>query len=117
MDWSKERILQTIELLSSDSKNMTESNIKEKYSEFIEKFPKLYYSSLDPNFDLRSLKTMLNYRQKAEDENIHVLVRDITIGEELSKKYLYPVVGEPTNEQKAKAMKKVVQKYYSEGGK
>jgi hypothetical protein len=32
----------------------------------------------------------------------------------MAKKYLYPVIGEPTIEQKKKAAAKVAQKYYSQ---
>jgi len=98
--------------LRSDSVLLSEKNVKIKYSEFFEKFPKLFYSSFEPNFDFSTFETMLQYRNKAEAEDIPDLVRDVTIGETMAKKYLYPVVGEPTIEQKKKAASKVAQKYY-----
>ena len=56
---------------------------------------------------------MLQYRNKADNENIPNLVRDVTIGETMAKKYLYPVVGEPSIQQKKEAAAKVAQKYYN----
>ena len=79
----------------------------------MEKFPKLYYSCMTPDFNMNTLNMMLNYRTKAETENIPDMVRDVTIGESKAKKYLYPVVGEPTIDQKKKAARKVAEKYYT----
>jgi hypothetical protein len=111
MDWSKDKIISNIETLRKDSLYLKESEVKEKYSEFIEKFPRLYSLSIEPNFDIKSIEMMLNFRQKAIDENMPDMVRDVTIGEELAKRYLYPVVGEPTINQKRDAAKKIAKKY------
>ena len=110
MDWSTTKILDEVKKLRSDSLTLTESQIESKYSEFKEKFPKLYYTALTPNFNYVMFENMLNYRNKAERDNIPDLVRDVTIGEEMAKKYLYPVVGEPSIKEKKKAAKKVAAK-------
>lgn len=110
MDLSNEEILTLVDSLRLDSKTMNESGIKLKYADFIEKFPKLYYLALTPGFNKVMLTNMLNYRTKAKKENIPDLVRDVTIGEEMAKRYLYPVVGEPTIKQKKEAAKKVAVK-------
>jgi hypothetical protein len=114
MDWNTTKIVDTVGELRYDYVTMTERDIRSKYAVFIEKFPKLYYTCIDPNFDMKTLDTLLQYRNKAENENIPNLVRDVTIGETMAKKYLYPVIGEPTIEQKKKAAAKVAQKYYSQ---
>lgn len=113
MDWTPEEIINTVETIRKDSTNLTEQQIKVKYETFIEKFPKLYYTCITPEFSMATLKTMLSYRTKAKVDNIPDMVRDVTIGETMAKKYLYPVVGEPTVEQKKKAAGKVAEKYYS----
>jgi len=112
MDWNTAKITETIESVRKDSLYLTERDIQTKYSEFIEKYPKLYYTCITPDFDFKTFNTLLEYRDKAEKDNIPNLVRDVTVGETMAKKYLYPVVGEPTIEQKKKAASKVAQKYY-----
>ena len=116
MDWNTETILDTVKKLRHDCVYLKESEIESKYSEFKDNFPKLYYTTLTPNFNMTMLENMLKFRNKAEQENIPDLVRDVTIGEEMAKKYLYPVVGEPTVEQKKKAAKKVAQKVAQQQG-
>jgi hypothetical protein len=113
MDWTPEKIVSVIENVRKDSLYLTEKDIQIKYKEFMEKFPKLYYSCMTPDFNMNTLNMMLNYRTKAETENIPDMVRDVTIGESIAKKYLYPVVGEPTIDQKKKAARKVAEKYYT----
>ena len=113
MDWSTDKIVLTVTELKNDSVVLSEKSIRDKYSEFIERFPKLYYTCISPEFNINTLRAMLDYRNKAETENIPNLVRDVTMGETMAKKYLYPVVGEPSIEQKKKAAAKVAQKYYS----
>jgi hypothetical protein len=113
MDWSTSKIIETVKELRDDANTMPERDIKAKYDTFIEKFPKLYYTCIAPNFDMKTLETMLQYRNKADNENIPNLVRDVTIGETMAKKYLYPVVGEPSIQQKKEAAAKVAQKYYN----
>lgn len=113
MDWSTDKIIETVKDIRKDSNILTEQAVKTKYSVFIEKFPKLYYTCTTPNFDFKTFYTMITYRNKAESENIPNLVRDVTIGETMAKKYLYPIVGEPTVEQKKNAAAKVAEKYYN----
>lgn len=113
MDWTTDRIVLTVDEIRKDSMVLTERDIKVKYGEFIEKFPKLYYTCIEPNFDFNTFNIMLGYRDKAEMDNIPDLVRDVTIGETMAKKYLYPVVGEPSIEQKKQAAVKVSEKYYN----
>ena len=114
MDWNTNKIIETVGEIRKDSLYLTEKSVQAKYSEFIEKFPKLYYTCITPDFDFKTFHTMLKYRNKAEQDNIPDLVRDVTIGETMAKKYLYPVVGEPTIEQKKKAAAKVAEKYYTQ---
>ncbi len=113
MDWSKGKILDTVKVLRKDAQTLSESEIDDKYSEFKEKFPKLFYMSLTPNFNIGRLEGLVNYRDKASRDNVPDLVRDVTVSEEFAKEYLYPVVGEPSLEQKRDAAKKVAEKYYA----
>lgn len=113
MDWSKDKIIDTVKVLRQDAQTLTESDINDKYSEFKEKFPKLFYMALTPNFNVGHLEGLIDYRDKSSRDNVSDLERDIFIGEAFAKKYLYPVVGEPTIDQKKKAAKKVAEKYYA----
>lgn len=110
MDWPREKILDTVESLRKDAREMNERSVHEKYGVFKEKFPKLFYSSLDPNFNIPTLEKLLDYRDKSEKDNVPTLVRDTAVSEEFAKKYLYPVVGEPSLEDKKKAARKIVEK-------
>lgn len=112
MDWTKDTIINTVKSLRIDARTLKESEINEKYSELKEKFPKLFYMAMTPNFNIDRLGGLLDYRDKATQDNIPELVRDVTVSEEFAKEYLYPVVGEPTLEQKKIAAKKVAEKYY-----
>ena len=113
MNWEDQDIINSVKEIRKDSEYLSEQQMKEKHAQFIEEFPKLYYTCISPSFSYDMLTSMLRYRKKAKDENIPDLVRDATIGEEMAKKYLYPVVGEPTLEQKKEAAKKVAAKYNS----
>ena len=64
-----------------------------------------------PNFNIQELKNLLAIRDRAKRENTPDIVRDTTVGEIYAKRYLYPVMGEPTLEQKKEAAKKVAKKY------
>lgn len=113
MDWSHNKIINTVKSLRNDSHSLNESQINEKYSEFKEKFPKLFYMCMTPNFDIECLNGLLNFRDKAERDNISDLERDVAVGEKFAKRYLYPVVGkEPSIEEKKEAAKKVAAKYF-----
>ena len=52
-----------------------------------------------------------NLYGKSVTENIPDMVRDVTVGETLAKRYLYPVVGEPSTDDKRKAASKITSKY------
>lgn len=110
MDWSSEKIVKTVEEIRDDFLDLTEIELNSKYSEFKKLFPKLYYTCMEKNFNITELKGLLEFRDKSSKENKPDIVRDATVAEHYSKKYLYPVVGEPTMEQKKEAGKKIAQK-------
>jgi hypothetical protein len=110
MEWSKKKIIDTVESFQYDVCTKTTDEIEDKYDEFKQMFPKLYWTCLDPNFNLEELIGLLNIRDEASRNNTPDLVRDTTIGEHYAKKYVYPVVGEPTIEEKKIAARKAVLK-------
>lgn len=109
--WTNEEIINEIKSIRSDTECCTEKEMTKKYETFSKTFPKLYMMSLTPHMNYEMLYKMLNYRKKAVDENIPDMIRDVTIGEMVSEKYIYPIVGEPSLEQKKKAAKIVAKKY------
>ena len=110
MDWGGEKIITVIDELRHDYLYMTEEEIFEKYKDFKEFFPKLFYTCLEPNFNSQELKNMLEFRDQAKVTQTPDLIRDTKVGEYMAQKYLYPVVGEPTMDQKKEAAKKVAKK-------
>jgi hypothetical protein len=110
MEWESSKIIQTIENLQYDACVKTVGEIDEKYGNFRERFPKLFYSCLEPNFRIEELKELLHMREKAKEDKTPDFIRDVSVAEKFSQRWLYPVVGEPTLEQKKAAAKKVAQK-------
>lgn len=111
MDWSKEKILSTVRELREDYLYMSEKDIEKKYADFKKDLGSLYLMVLTPTFNETILINLLEYRDKAKRENIPDMVRDVSVAEAISKKYLYPVVGEPSLADKKKAAKIIAKKY------
>ena len=111
MDWSSKKIIQTARELRCDYRFKTSDQIMETYGEFRDTFPKLFYTCLEPNFEIEELEKLLRLRQQAIEENTPDIIRDTTVGEIYAKKYVYPLTGTPTLDQKISAGKKVAQKY------
>lgn len=111
MDWTSERILETVKNIHRDSGRKTIEEVEEEYKEFKENFQKLFYASIAPNFNFRELEWLLNVRDNATAKGVPDIVRDTHIGEHYAKKYVYPVTGEPSLNDKKNAAKKVAEKY------
>ena len=110
MDWNSEKILETVDNLRKDYLYLNENDIMTKYEEFKTLFPKLFYTCLEPSFNHQELKNMLEFRDQAKNSHTPDLVRDTKVGEYMAKKYVYPVTGEPSLEEKKEAAKKVAKK-------
>lgn len=111
MDWTSKKIMDTVENLRKDSCYKNGDELVGIYGEFRDQFPKLFYTCLEPDFNMQELGNLLKIRDNATKENTPDIVRDTTVGEFYAKRYVYPVTGEPTLEEKKKATKKVAKRY------
>ncbi len=111
MDWSTEKILETVEQLREDSCYKNGDEIMEMYGEFRDKFPKLFYTCLSPDFNLGELRGLLQIRDNASRMGTPDIIRDTQVGEVYAKRYVYPVTREPSLSEKKVAAKKVAEKY------
>lgn len=111
MDWTAEKIIETVEQLRKDSCYKNGDEVMEIYSEFREKFPKLFYTCLNPDFNMNELQGLLKIRDNAKSKGVSDIIRDTQVGEVYAKRYVYPVIREPTISEKKNAAKKVAEKY------
>jgi hypothetical protein len=111
MDWSSDKIVETVEQLRKDSCYKNGDEIMEIYGEFRDKFPKLFYTCLSPDFNMDELRGLLNIRETASRTGTPDIIRDTQVGEVYAKRYIYPVTREPSMADKKLAAKKVAEKY------
>ncbi len=110
MDWSDEDILKNYENINNDKHILTQNDLDEKYKDFKKTFPKMYETILTNDHSYEHLKNMLSIRSKMKSKNISNVAGNVQAGEYLSRQYLYPVVGEPSLEQKKEALQKILDK-------
>lgn len=111
MDWPSQRILATARDIHRDSGRKSLEEVEEEYKEFKEKFQKLFYACIAPGFNMQELEWLLGVRDNAAAKGTPDIVRDTHIGEHYARRYVYPVTGEPSLDEKKKAAKKVAKKY------
>ncbi len=111
MDWTNEEILKNVYEIENDMLILSQFDLDEKYKLFLEKFPKLYETVLlnDP-VNKKHLIDMLNIRTNMKNGTVGNISGNIQAGEYLSNKYLYPITGVPTLEQKKIAYRKIIKK-------
>jgi hypothetical protein len=111
MDWTSERIIATARDIYRDSGRKTLEEVETEYAEFKENFQKLFYACTAPNFNFQELEMLLRIRDNASRNGTPDIVRDTQVGEHYAKRYVYPITGEPSLEEKKKAAKKIAKKY------
>ena len=112
MDWSKEKIYQTIVDLIKDKEECSIGELEQKYGDFKKEFPKWYETCLSnekPENLLDGLSIYLNIREEVKDGTKSEIEANVQVAEYRAKQYLYPVVGEPTIQQKKDALKRILQ--------
>ena len=109
MNLQKEYIYETSKKLIEDLHILTNNEIEEKYKDFKEKLPKLYEMCIknEPN-TLKELSILLNIREERKENKKTEIESNVQVSEYMAKKYVYPITGEPTLEQKKIALKKIV---------
>lgn len=91
--FSSEEIRRIINEIRTSSRLDKESYFRQKYALFFEKFPKLFFASLDPSFDLKFFDLMLKQREQIlTTKDIKAMeTASQEIHEDLNKKYIYPI--------------------------
>jgi hypothetical protein len=111
MDIDANEIYIVVCQLLKDIKKMNSTDLKEKYAAFEKKFPKVYNACIsDPDHDSikETMSYMLNKREYVKKGEISTFESNVHVGEYMAKKHIYPVVGEPTKNQKSEALHKLM---------
>jgi hypothetical protein len=111
MDWSKQDLLRTSKEIIADL-GLTTSELDSKYSIFKEKFPKIYeqIKSNEPGF-ISELEHFLGIREDLKNGLVTEIDANVQASEHVAKKYVYPIIGTPTEEQKKTALKKIIREH------
>ena len=110
MDTDKTYIVSNINNIFTDRDLLTSDEINEKYAQFKEKFPKLFEAALEyENKEefLHELDNMLRIRSTRSTKTSEIAT-NVSIGEHFGRKYIYPLVGEPSQAQKTVALQKII---------
>jgi len=92
--YSSEKIIRIIKEIRADNRPNRLAFYKEKYNDFLQKFPKLFFAAFNDTFDIRMLEMMLSHRNtimknKNKETLDHVSEQ---VHETLNEKYVYPVI-------------------------
>jgi len=117
MNVSKDEIYNTCVNIMTDARVLTNHDLQNKYYDFKEKFLKLYEmcayaADADKPYILGELKKLLNIREEVISGTKEEIAANVQVGEYVAKKHLYPVIGEPTMEQKKVALKKIIKEHH-----
>lgn len=110
-------ILEIFYKIEEDKKSLSKNDIQIKYKDFKDKYPKLFLSMLDGIFNKQQFMELVDIRRKTfaanknKNHKIKKFESDINVSEHLARKYLYPVMGEPSEKQKREAYKKSLAKF------
>lgn len=113
MNESKDTIYKTASNIITDSSYLTQTQMETKYKEFKNKYSKVYQlcSSASTNLEkqsiLRDLSLMLGVREEVKIGTKDSFVANAQIGEHVAQRYIYPKVGEPSLEDKKRAIDKM----------
>jgi hypothetical protein len=116
MEWKNEEIMKSFNGVIRDSKNMNSVELEKKYSEFKESFSKLYDVAVDAaaNNTVQDAHNLLTMMMKARDKmnngKMTKMTTDMYVGNELGKKYIYPLTNTPSQEDYRQAISKIKEK-------
>lgn len=110
-EWPKREILETCEKIKNDVDLLTTKELVQKYRQFQKTFPKFYELLLQNEPGLfEQLKLQLNIREEINVGSKSELEANVQLGDLYGKKYVYPITGEPSIEEKKDALRKIIQK-------
>lgn len=113
MNQNQENIRSDFLGIANDNLSLTPDQLTEKYKDFKQSFPKLFQiASETTNIDesMRILDMMLANREKQKDGTLSKTNSDMVVGNQLGKKFIYPITGMPTQKEFTRATKKIIKK-------
>ena len=116
METDSKEILDTFDSMIRDSTILDLESFENKYSSFKEKFEKLHQMTIDSikrdnvQETRKILCMMLDSRNNLKNGKVNELNTDLLVGNYLGKKYIYPKVGNPSQNDYNKAVKKINEK-------
>lgn len=115
MESHKSYILANVCKVMADVDSFPVSELDVKHKEFKDKFPKVYQncilsssSQTNKNEFLKKLYEMLKVRDQVISGEKTEVQANVEVSEKVAKEYLYPVVGEPSEKQKEKALARIL---------
>lgn len=110
-----EYIIETSRKIKDDKKTLGDNELEDKYSDFSEKYPKIWLAIKDNVFDENMLKSMVKvynktYSKTTGNDLMRKTKSDISVGELLAEKYLYKNGTRPDSQSKQEAYKKIMKK-------
>jgi len=116
MDWDSNKIKTNFNGVIRDAKNCNIQELELKYSEFKNKFEKLYLIAIDAVFTgkvqeaINKLDIMLKARNDMQSGKVSKLHTDMMVGNMLGKQYIYPLTQTPSQEDYNRALKQITKK-------
>lgn len=115
MNLNSDLIIETYNTYKIDKETKTQQELNAKNEDFIKRYPKIWLSFLDNVFELEKFKQLISIHEKSYNSasgnhKAKKFESDTQVSETLAKEYLYPVIGEPSKQDKKKAYKKAWKK-------
>jgi hypothetical protein len=119
MDTTRTYLIKNAEGLIIDKRTLTKGEIETKYAEFKLKFPKFYDlcisggnvgdgSTTSDAKILSEIRIMLGIREELLSGQKSNIEANVQVSEYFAKQFVYPIIGEPTQEQKKAALQKII---------
>ena len=112
---NSEYIKTQVSMINKDRINLQESELNEKYSEFKQKYPKIWEGIFAGVFSIEKFDKLVKaytstYTSTNGEHKQKKFESDKNVGELLAQEYLYPVFGIPQTESRKKATDIAVKK-------
>jgi hypothetical protein len=102
--WKTEDLLEIIDIIHNSGSCVEErqDRTKEKYAEFIKRYPMLFTMACENSYDKDTLKYMMNMRNRVLNDECSVESASRVVGNKFFGKYVSPVVDNLNSNKKAK---------------
>lgn len=112
----QKELRQAFNNIARDCKTHNREQLDKKYVTFRDTYPKLYeriINGVETNNvqeTYRLFNMMVDHRQSQLDGKTNKLVTDMMVGNQLGRTFIYPVIGNPSQEEYNTAVRKLTQK-------